>query len=111
MKGARARCRVQGAVLCTCRCRCNPSSSDQEPHQRQPELARVWNRLVIDQHVGRVEAADDVEEIAERGGGWRKKTDAVAQRRPGAEIAVLRPRLREIERARVVRPVEWRELD
>ena len=40
-------------------------SADQEPDEREPQLARVGHRLVIDEHLCRVEASHDVKEIAE----------------------------------------------
>ena len=41
-------------------------SRNQHPHQRQPELARIGDRLVVDEDVGRVEAADERGRVFDR---------------------------------------------
>src|SRR6185503_14147227 len=38
---------------------------DQEPDERQPQLARVRHRPIVDEHVGGVGAADNLEQIAQ----------------------------------------------
>src|SRR3954465_15388345 len=38
---------------------------DQEPDERQPQLARVRPRPIVDENLGGVGAADDLKEIAE----------------------------------------------
>ena len=37
----------------------------QKPHERQPQLACVWNGAIVDQHLGRVEAAHELEKRAQ----------------------------------------------
>ena len=54
-------------------------SPNQKPDQRQPQLARVRHGLVVDQDVGRVEAADELEQVAQRDRVLRIETGAVAQ--------------------------------
>ena len=73
---------------------------DQKPDERQPQLPRVGNRPVVDQHVGRVEAADDGEEVAQRDGVLRIEARAMAQRGAGAERRDSRRSARAIASAR-----------
>src|SRR5947207_5733352 len=73
-----ARCRVLGVP-----------SSDQKPEERQPEFASVRHRLVVNQHVRRVEAPDEVEEITKRDDILRKEPRAVTATIAGADLAVL----------------------
>src|SRR5688572_6139740 len=38
---------------------------NQEPHERQPQLARVRNGTIINQHFARIERAHQLEEVAQ----------------------------------------------
>src|SRR3954462_13556486 len=67
---------------------------DQEPDQRQPQLARVRLGTIVDQHLGRIEAADDGEQIAERLRIFGTEAGAVAQPRAFAECSIFRRRAR-----------------
>ena len=68
------------------------TSPDQEPDQRQPQLARVRHRPIVDEHVGRVEAPDDLEQVAQLDGVLRIEPRAVPQRRARRAPRGTRPR-------------------
>ena len=74
---------------------------NQEPDQRQPQLARVRHRPIVDQHFGGVGAADDLKQIAQRRGVARPEARAVAQaRRPRRSRGTRPTRARSRARAR-----------
>src|SRR5262249_30386538 len=83
-------------------------SRDQEPHERQPQLARVWDRTIVDQHFGRVRGTDNLEEIAEPRRVAGPEARAVAARRTGADLAEFRRAARDLERRGKLRNVERR---
>src|SRR5262245_51767215 len=87
------------------------TSGDQEPHERQPQLAGVGQRPIVDEHVARIEVADDLEQGPKAKGILRIETRAMTYARARANLAVLGRLPGEVERVRVVRPVEARELE
>jgi len=52
----------------------------------------VRHGLVVDQHLGRIVAADDLKEIAQRDGVLGIKAGPMAQPIAGAKLAVLPPK-------------------
>src|SRR5262245_57820840 len=56
------------------------SPGNQEPDERQPQLARVRDRPIVDEHFGRVRAADDLEDVAQPRRFLRPEPRAVSMR-------------------------------
>ena len=81
----------------------------QEPHERQPQLARERHRPVIDQHFGGVGGADDLEQIAQLRRVGRQEPRPVSQGCAGTRFAELGGGARQIERAAEIRDIERRE--
>jgi hypothetical protein len=48
-------------------------SPDQKPDERQPELPRVRDGTIVDEHFAGVEPADEIEEVAQLDGILRKE--------------------------------------
>src|SRR5205814_2158375 len=72
---------------------------DQEPDERQPELARVWQRTIVDEHVGVGRSADEFEQLAQAPRVTGPETRAMAKRGAGTGLAVLGGREGNRERA------------
>ena len=66
---------------------------DQEPNQRKPQLARVGHRTIVDEHFAGIEAADDLEQLAQLERVARTETRAMPERVALPGLTVLgRPR-------------------
>ena len=80
----------------------------QHPEQRQPQLARERHRSIVDQHLGGVVAADDLEQVLERTGILRVEARAVTEAVADTRLAVLGRRSRQGDRTLVVGGLEPR---
>src|SRR4029450_13772460 len=79
---------------------------DEEPDERQPQLAGVWDRPIVHQDFGRVRGTDNFEQLSQTGGVGGPESRAVAPRgaRPG--FAELGRRAREVEGGREIGGVQ-----
>src|SRR3954471_17650847 len=62
------------------------SPPQQEPDQRQPQLAGVGHRPVVDQHLGRIRGADDLKQLAQADRLARPEAPAIAGGPPRARL-------------------------
>src|SRR5436190_10024545 len=85
------------------------SAMQEEPDQRQPQRARVRHRPVVNQHFGQIRSPDQFEQSLQlrRIGG--EEARAIPVRGTRSDLAVLRRRTRQLQRAIEVRNVEPRE--
>ena len=67
----------------------DPASGDQEPHQRQPQLARVRQRPIVDEDFAGVQTPDDLEQRAQPERVGRIEARAMAERGAAPDLAVL----------------------
>src|SRR5436309_16047290 len=81
---------------------------NEEPHQRQPQLARVRHGTIVDQHVGRIRGSHDFEQIAQPGGVPGPEAGTVAERGAAAGLTKLRRVARDFEGARELGHLERR---
>src|SRR4051794_11500887 len=85
------------------------SPRNQEPDERQPQLARERHRAIVDEHLGRIVAADDLEQVAQPGGVARPEARAIASRRVVATLSKFGGLLRQLQRSRKIWHVErWK---
>src|SRR5712664_2600377 len=82
------------------------SPRNEEPDERQPQLARIGHGTIVDENFGRGRSADDLEEIAEARRVARPEARAIALRGATARLAKLRRAARDVERLLELRILE-----
>jgi hypothetical protein len=82
---------------------------NEKPDQRQPQLAGVRHRPIVDEDLGRVRGTDNFEQLPQTGGVRRPESRAIAPRSASSSLAKLGRRAREFERSRERGRLEMRE--
>src|SRR5262249_25596294 len=86
-------------------------SGNQEPHERQPQLPRIGERAIVNQHLGRIRRSDDLEQIAETGGVNRPEPRSMTEGGPGAHFTVFGRGARNLQSSSELRNLEHRKYD
>src|SRR3989442_15167834 len=72
--------------------------ADQEPDQREPQLARVRHGAIVDEDLGVVQRPDDLEQVAQPRGVARPEARAIARGGAAPGLTEFRRAPRDVER-------------
>src|SRR5688572_7450103 len=82
------------------------SAMQEEPDERQPQFARIWDGPVVNQDLGRVRPPHQLEQVLEPRRVRRQEARAVAVRGARPHLPELGRRPRQLQRAIELRDVE-----